>query len=198
MINSDNVISLLAWKSPLGRTPAKTRIDSSASQEALASDTSQQELSTGQLSLPFAATHTLLLVMASDFPAPNVFSSFAEGMRITIILDLRPAPRLDFIAPSRQQAFRFFETRGVSYRDIVSRVRALDIPDAEDFYHELWKSLVASLESFEITSSPALVIFDRPDFLSRATDALRSIFDVERIKAQQIAEIAAEQELQRM
>lgn len=151
-----------------------------------------------QIPLPFSAPHDLVVVLASSFRGTDMFCRFATSIAAFAIYDLRIAPRLDFIRPTRSQAFAFFESARIDYKDMFGRSGLTSYSDQDATYYPLWQSVAAEIDSSKISLGPAIVLFDDTSFLVRTSDALSSVYGVQRFDEVMIAQRTGESELLRM
>jgi hypothetical protein len=75
-----------------------------------------------QLRLPFEDERAVVLVYETDMCSPEAFETFFERYRPKWLLDIRVAPRMDFVAPTRALALRTLSALNVNYVDVLGRV----------------------------------------------------------------------------
>lgn len=84
---------------------------------------SHQTVSEGiQLRLPFEDESAVILVHEMELSSPEAFDIFIERYRPKWLLDIRVAPRMDFVAPTRTLALRTLSALNVNYVDVLGRV----------------------------------------------------------------------------
>lgn len=130
-----------------------------------------------QLVLPFSIPHSLVLVFADHFHYRRSFEVFTEVTQPQAIIDLRIAPRLDFVANTRALALRTLELDDINYLDVRGRFEQRSIAGPAWFSSLLGevKSLFAALE---ISHRPILLFFDDSELLRRFSLELTSDYDV--------------------
>lgn len=134
-----------------------------------------------QIPLPFSAPRDVIFVLASSFRGTDTFCRFVTAVGAFAIFDLRIAPRLDFIQPTRAQAFSFFERSRIDYKDMFGRFGLSSYLEQDPAYDPLWQSVASEIDSATSDSGPAMALCDDASFLVRSSDALSSVFAVERI-----------------
>jgi hypothetical protein len=102
------------------------------------------------------------------------FLSFLEESRTQSLLDVRIAPRMDFIASNRVRAFKLLSDLGIDYVD-VSGV----LSSAGDFgfglMPENWIGLLSEkISSLSSTLNAVTIIFDNDDIMRRSQFVLRA------------------------
>lgn len=135
----------------------------------------------GQISLPFLARPKLFAVMATHIPGGDEFARLIRALRISCVLDLRIAPRLDFVAPTRVHAFQLFETLGITYRDILGRVDAKSYGDI-DLQLVTAEVLTAAALS-PVGADAGLLLFESPAFRDLCTERLEGTFEIDCLDA---------------
>ncbi|WP_175212912.1 hypothetical protein [Achromobacter aegrifaciens] len=75
-----------------------------------------------QLRLPFEGDRSVVLVHETDLGSPEAFEVFIERYQPKWLLDIRVAPRMDFVAPTRTLALRMLSALKVNYVDVLGRV----------------------------------------------------------------------------
>ncbi|MGF6540555.1 hypothetical protein OKW32_003841 [Paraburkholderia youngii] len=124
------------------------------------------------------ARHSVVLMRESEMSAGGAsFIRFAKDFKPGFFLDLRIAPRLDFLAGSRLQAFRLFHELDIEYVDVLGR---LGIDSKEDFssLDEAQSAELASwIESNFNDERPLVCFFDDAEVLFRCRDAFSRIID---------------------
>lgn len=148
-----------------------------------------------QLSLAFSASHSLMFLMTENFRTSGTFLSFLSVVEPHLILDMRIAPRLDFIGANRAQSFKVFESLKVDYKDMLGRVHINSYEEPEDAYCRLWESVVAVLDPLEIRDQPVLLLFDSPLFMAQCNRSISSAYDVILMSDADIHAIAFDEQL---
>ncbi|WPG36935.1 hypothetical protein [Variovorax sp. EBFNA2] len=151
-----------------------------------------------QLSLPFCAPRDLIFVLTSSFRASDVFCRFATAIMASTIIDLRIAPRLDFVRPTRAQAFSFFEASNIDYKDMFGRSGINSYFEEDSAYKTLWRSIVSEIEASSSSAGPAIVLVDDAAFLLRSSEALGSAFSALKMDEAMILQRTDDTELLRM
>lgn len=104
-----------------------------------------------QLCLPFEDEHSVVLLHDSELLGPDAFSTFLEHVQPRWFLDVRVAPRMDFVAPTRALALRNLSARNIQYVDVLGRVN-----DASE-----WLTFVEKLlQRAHDTEGPYVILFD--------------------------------------
>lgn len=95
------------------------------------------------------------------------FISFLEESRTRCLFDVRIAPRMDFIAPSRVRAFKRLADLGVDYVDVFG---VLNMEDnfGVGIMPEKWTELLRDKLSALDALSGMTIIFDNEDIMRRA------------------------------
>ncbi|MBK1977312.1 hypothetical protein JE034_00450 [Achromobacter xylosoxidans] len=75
-----------------------------------------------QLRLPLEDSRSVMLVHETDLNSPEAFEIFVEYYQPKWLLDIRIAPRMDFIAPTRALALRMLSALDVNYVDVFGRI----------------------------------------------------------------------------
>lgn len=75
-----------------------------------------------QLQLPFEHDGAVVLVYETDLSSPAAFDVFVARYQPKWLLDIRVAPRMDFVAPTRALALRTLSALNVNYVDVLGRV----------------------------------------------------------------------------
>ncbi|WP_321788092.1 hypothetical protein [Paraburkholderia sp. J94] len=120
-----------------------------------------------QLTLPFNDGSAIVLTREADLRAPGAFEDFLVRYRPKWLLDVRIAPRMDFIAPSRAMALRHLSMSNIGYVDVLGHV---DDPLQ-------WLPFVEQLlESPECVEGPYAIVFDSEQRLRDARQRLPSLF----------------------
>jgi len=151
-----------------------------------------------QLPLPFCAPRDLIFVLTSSFRGSDIFCRFATAIMASTIIDLRIAPRLDFVRPTRAQAFSFFEASNIDYKDMFGRSGISSYFEEDSAYKTLWRSIVSEIETSSSSAAPAIVLVDDASFLLRSSEALGSAFAVLKMDEAMILQRTGDTELLRM
>lgn len=119
-----------------------------------------------QLSLPFDDGKAVVLMHEADLRAPEAFEALLGCHQPKWLLDVRVAPRMDFIAPTRAMALRHLSMRNVTYVDVLGHVSD---PSA-------WLPFVeALLQSSAVGEGPYAIVFDDEHRLREARSCLPSL-----------------------
>jgi hypothetical protein len=148
-----------------------------------------------QLSLPFLASHSLMMVMASDFNSVDKFSRFISAVITNLILDMRIAPRLDFIGTNRAHSFSVLKSLNIEYKDMLGRTEIKSYEGSLEKYHHLWESLVTVLGPIQVRHQPIVLFFDNSQFMSLCCRSLSSIYDVILMSSEDINSIILKEPL---
>lgn len=104
-----------------------------------------------QLCLPFEDRHIVILLNSTELAATDSFAAFAQQIKPRWLLDVRVAPRMDFIASSRPAALNNLASLGVTYIDILGRTHQASGP----------LQLVAEiLHTTQGSEGPYVILFD--------------------------------------
>lgn len=113
----------------------------------------------------------LFVVIVESFQFQDDFLNFCKAMHPDLIVDLRVAPRLDFVRPMRKQAFEFFDACGIEYRDLLGRLGATTYDLPQPRFEEI-VAAVDSLHSSQDSERPTIVLFDDATFAQSCTTKL--------------------------
>lgn len=113
----------------------------------------------------------LFVVIVESFQLQDDFLNFCKAMHPDLIVDLRVAPRLDFVRPMRKQAFEFFDACGIEYRDLLGRLGATTYDLPQPRFEEI-VAAVDSLHSSQDSERPTIVLFDDATFAQSCTTKL--------------------------
>lgn len=105
----------------------------------------------------------LFLVYADVFAFQDDFLNFCKAMSPDLVVDLRVAPRLDFVRPMRKQAFELFEMFGIEYRDMLGRLNATTYDLAQSRFEDLIEA-ITSLHTSQDEHRPTVALFDNQTF----------------------------------
>ncbi|NVM89663.1 hypothetical protein FHT32_003320 [Variovorax sp. SG517] len=150
-----------------------------------------------QLALPFLTPHNVVLVFADHFGRRHLFRAFAEQTRPHLIVDVRIAPRLDFIANTRALALRSLELDDIGYLDVRGRFEQNAMKGSSSF-EDLAAELRKLLTSLEISHRPILMFFDDMELLRRINLDLNKTHDVVVAEQRYIENVAADADQLRM
>jgi hypothetical protein len=133
----------------------------------------------------------LFFAHADSFAFQDDFLNFCKATEPYLIVDLRVAPRLDFVRPLRKQAFELFEMCDIEYRDMFGRLNAgtYDLP--QDRFQELIDA-VASLHYSHDGTRPSLALFDNATFAQFCNAKLAKTIPVVSLDTDVIRRIVAE------
>ena len=115
-----------------------------------------------QLSLQFDQPDELIFTYPHEFNSSQIFSSFLETQFIEVIFDLRTAPRLDFVAPDRQSAFRVFQRLQISYVDLLGRTEFSPGSKSIQNFKKVVQQITLELKKWQNKERPILLMFDDP------------------------------------
>jgi hypothetical protein len=146
-----------------------------------------------QISLPFASRPKLFAVLTGHIRGPEEFGRLADALCVSLILDMRTAPRLDIVAPTRLQAFNYFESRSIQYRDVLGRV-GVDSYTSLDM-RAVGSEVLASIHPEDPSPPGVLMLFESPAFRDVCTELLGQEFEFERMDAVQVEFFASEERL---
>lgn len=130
-----------------------------------------------QLALPFSTPHSLVLVFADHIYHRRSFEAFAEHTQPQAIIDLRIAPRLDFVANTRALALRKLELEGISYLDVRGRFEQKLISGSV-WFSNLLSEVKILFSALEISHRSILLFFDDPELLRRFSLELNREYNV--------------------
>jgi len=119
-----------------------------------------------QLRLPFESDGFVILMHDTELPSSDAFITFVENYQPKWLLDVRVAPRMDFIAPTRALALKSLSSLQVNYVDVLGRVQN----------QNEWLSFIESLlRSGNGGQGPHVFIFDDRSMLDEARAQLPSM-----------------------
>lgn len=148
-----------------------------------------------QLSLPFSAPQLLVMVMASDFNFPDKFFHFTSAVMTNLVLDMRLAPRLDFIGTNRAHSFSVLKSLNIDYRDMLGRSEIKSYEGSAEKYQHLWASVVAVLDPIQIGYQPVVLFFDNLQFMAICRRSLSTIYDVKLLSSEEVNSISVQESL---
>lgn len=118
----------------------------------------------GNFSLFFATENNVL--------KNQEFEGFLRSYQPMYLFDVREAPRLDFLAPSRSLAFRKFADWGINYVDILGAL-AGDAEGVGSSMPEYWVELIREkIDCIDASKVSLAFIFDDEDVLRRSCHVL--------------------------
>lgn len=129
-----------------------------------------------QLSLSFGAIDHLLVVDVRNFVGQDDFLYFCNDLMPSVVVDLRVAPRLDFIRPSRKQAFELFDTLSLEYVDVLGRLNIFSCDVSDAAMLEIITA-VDKLTELTRTHGPVVALTDNAMFAQRCLVKMANIFD---------------------
>jgi hypothetical protein len=141
-----------------------------------------------------ATRHTrkyLFLVSADAFAFQDDFLNFCKAMSPDLVVDLRVAPRLDFVRPMRKQAFELFEMCGIEYRDMLGRLNATTYDLPQSRFEDLIDA-VTSLHTSHDERRPTVALFDNQTFAQFCTAKLARSLSVVSLDTDAIRRMVAE------
>lgn len=112
-----------------------------------------------QLAFEFPESPQFILLMESNFQKEGFFSALIEKFKPCIIFDTRTAPRLDFIANSRLQAFKKLHENNVTYVDLHYALEKSTYKESVLDYEWL-NSAISVVDGLSSKLGPYLFIFD--------------------------------------
>ncbi len=148
-----------------------------------------------QLSLPFSAPHSLMMVMAPDFNSPDNFFRFTSAVMTNLILDMRIAPRLDFIGTNRAHSFSVLKSLKIDYKDMLGRSEIRSYEGSFEKCQHLWESLVAVLDPIQVGHHPTVLFFDNLQFMTLCRRSLSTIYDVIVLSSEEVHSIGVKESL---
>jgi hypothetical protein len=146
---------------------------------------------TTQMAFPFEGASMLFFTYVADFEFPDDFLNFCSAEMPDVLMDMRVAPRLDFVRPVRSQAFELFELFGIEYRDVLGRLGAISY----DMTQRSFEQVISTIESLHTThdeKKPILVLFDNATFAQSCATKLARAFQVVMLDAECIRRSAIE------
>ncbi len=144
-----------------------------------------------QMQLPFDAPEVLMFTLTSDY-GPGQFADFAQGVSPRVLVDMRIAPRLDFICTTRAQTLDYLTAISVHYRDVLGKVGISSYADADERHQAIVCAVVDLLRSIEQRLGPALFFFDEPAFMQRCKRYFEGGFEVLELDGRSIERVASE------
>ena len=146
--------------------------------ESLKAETSDRGVNEGgvQLALPFLTSELLYMVDVRNFVSQDDFQNFCAALVPSAVVDLRVAPRLDFIRPNRKQAFDLFNAFGFEYTDVLGRLK-LSSYDVLDLDVEGIVSSISRIHSINNKSTPIVALIDNFVFAQKCLVRLSELFD---------------------
>ena len=156
------------------------------------------EKNDGQLLLPFEVNIKLFMVSEREIMSADDFYHFIIGSNTIILFDMRPAPRLDFIASTRKKAFQMLEGAGIAYMDMLGRTGYSPSNDRRAEYIELLKEIVSVSTKRCKHDETCVMVFDDDLFLDDCRNSLRHCFDIVNADSNLIAAVAIQNAQLRM
>lgn len=133
----------------------------------------------------------LMLAFAHDFTFHDDFLNFCKATALDLVVDMRVAPRLDFVRPVRKQAFELFDMCGIEYRDVLGRLDAITY----DLSHSRFNEVIGAVESLHMSHDdgrPTLGLFDNSTFAQFCTAKLSQVLPVVMFDSDAIRRLVAE------
>lgn len=129
----------------------------------------------------FTSLPKALAVLTGHILDPEEFWRLVDTLCVSMILDMRTAPRLDIVAPTRLQAFKCFESRSIKYRDIrgLASVGSCTQSDLQKIRAEV----LASIRPEYASTLSVIMLFDGAAFRDVLIDLLQQEFEFMRIDA---------------
>jgi hypothetical protein len=110
----------------------------------------------------------LFVVFVENFQFQDDFLNFCKSIHPDLIIDLRVAPRLDFVRPLRRQAFELFEICDIEYRDLLGRLGATTYDLTQRRFEEVIAA-VNYLHMNRVSGRPTIILFDDATFAQSCT-----------------------------
>lgn len=117
--------------------------------------------------------HFLVLVQESEIAYAGQFFRFLSSFRPQVILDLRLAPRLDFVGGSRMHTFRAFHQFSVQYIDVFGRLGVLSRDDFLSLKFDEKPTLMPLIDADATDDRPLVCLFGDPTVLDRCEEVFR-------------------------
>lgn len=146
-----------------------------------------------QISLPFNPRPKLSVVIAGHLRGPDEFGRLVDALDVSVILDMRAAPRLDVIAPTRLQAFNYFESHSIQYRDVLGRVGATSYAGLD--MGAVVSEIRSAVNPGESSSSGTLLLFESPVFLELCLNELGGQFELDRLDSMRVDFLSSQERL---
>lgn len=128
-----------------------------------------------QLSLFDDYTNSIVFSLEKNILRGQEFIKVVDKYNPKVFFDLRIAPRLDFVASSRVNAFKVFRDLDISYFDIFGSVGV----NSYDVIHaapEFWGGVIVEcLLSVRSKNLNCIFLFDNADILNRSQFVVPSI-----------------------
>lgn len=162
-----------------------------------ARNSSTNAVETAPSQLLVANDKFLFVVFVENFHFQDDFLNCCKAMHPDLIVDLRVAPRLDFVRPMRKQAFELFDACGIEYRDLLGRLGATTYDLPQSRFEEIIAA-VDSLHSSQDSERPTIVLFDDATFAQSCTTKLSQGAHVTALDSEAIRRMVAEGARERM
>lgn len=118
---------------------------------------------------------SLFLISEEDALQSDRFLPYLRDVGAKYLFDVRTAPRLDFISPSRLVAFQKMCDIGVDYVDLIGALEAKGEDSINAASPELWAGIVrVKIQALAEDVSSVAFIFDDVSILRRAEHILPS------------------------
>ena len=134
-----------------------------------------------QLSFFFGESHRLVVANVRTFATSLSFAEFAEAVKITHLIDMRAAPVLDFIKPTRQEAFRYLRSCEIQYFDMMGRAGVDTYSEDNESLQFLWFTTNRILEGIPVSESQIIFVFDNDVLRRLFSSAFSQIYEIELI-----------------
>lgn len=157
-----------------------------------------EEQNNGQLLLPFEAPVKLFMLSEREITSMDNFYHFLLGSSAIALFDMRPAPRLDFIASTRKKAFRVLEEVGINYMDMLGRTGYSPSDGRHAEYVELLKEIVLHGTKSCKLGETCVMVFDNDLFFQDCQNSLSHCFDIVNADSNLIAVVALQHAQLRM
>ena len=139
----------------------------------------------------------LFVVYVENFQLQDDFLNLCKAMHPDLIVDLRVAPRLDFVRPLRKQAFELFDVCDIEYRDLLGRMGATTYDLSQPRFEEI-VAAVNSLHSSQDSERPTIALFDNATFAQSCATRLAQGVHVTALDSEAIQRMVSEGARERM
>ena len=139
----------------------------------------------------------LFVVFVENFQLQDDFLNLCKAMHPDLIVDLRVAPRLDFVRPLRKQAFELFDVCDIEYRDLLGRMGATTYDLSQPRFEEI-VAAVNSVHSTQDSERPTIALFDNATFAQSCATRLAQGVQVAALDSEAIQRMVSEGARERM
>ena len=126
-----------------------------------------------QLSFFYPSPHTVILLDVTNVNH-HKFTSIIDHYMPRWIIDVRPVPRLDRIAISRNLAFTIFEKKKSEYVDLFGRL-GIESYGSADSNPLFWAPAVKDILKASSRPGPYIFLFDNDKLMSVADNILPNV-----------------------